>query len=362
MPRRKTLMVRTALALVLALALAAPSAGVPAYGASAGDLAAQAVKLRAELTAARDEMAKNLAEYTRLTKTLAATHAEVSRLTDKLSGLRSTLAKEQAKLDALAAQRYESGGNLGFLDVVLGARSWDQLMTAVDYLVAVTQQNADVVDGVRTARTQTEQTRAALADREQRIAALRRGVAAQRVKIDNQIAQQQRTLDTVDTRIVQMVNEQERAAQNGGSGTLDVPVGGNSWMTAASLVPGASAGVDGVGGYLIPKAQPTRYDTIGLGFDWGTSTYGNADNSPPNSTASASSRPYHQEELTCANKILPFGTLLAVTYHGKRVIVVVSDRGPYITGRSLDLSTAAANAVGLPGVDTVHAEIVMPSP
>ncbi len=362
MPRCKWPIVRTWVACVVALALATPSAVAPAYGVSAGDLAAQAVKLRAQLTAARTEMANNLAEYGRLTTTLAQTHVEVTTLTDKLTALRASLASEQAKLDALAVERYESGGDLGFLDVVLGAHSWDQLMTAVDYLVAVTQQNAQVVDGVRTARTQTEQTRAAVAEREQRIAALRRGVAAQRVKIVNEIAQQQKTLDSVDTRIVQLVNEQERAAQSGGSGSLDVPVGGAGWMTAASLVPGASATVDGVGGYLVPKAQPTHYDTIGLGFDWGTSTYGNADNTPPNSTASASSRPYHQEELTCANKILPFGTLLAVTYNGRRAIVVVSDRGPYITGRSLDLSTAAANAVGLPGVATVHAEIVLPSP
>jgi rare lipoprotein A (peptidoglycan hydrolase) len=304
-------------------------------------------------------MAKNLAEYNRLTADLATTHADVSRLTDQLYDLRQSLKKQQGKLSELAARRYETGG-LGFLDVLVGARTWRQLAIGMDYVDSVAQQTAEVVDDVKTTRAQTERVRTARKERESRITSLRRDVKAQRLKIVKEIAQQQASLDSLDSRIVQMVNEQERAAQSGGRGTLDVPVGGNAWMNASSLLPGASAKVDGSGSYLIPGAQPTRYQTIGLGFDWTSSTYGNADNTPPNSTVTASSRPFHETELTCANKILPFGTLLAVSNAGRRVIVVVSDRGPYIPGRALDLSTAAANAVGLPGVGGVHVEIVLP--
>jgi rare lipoprotein A len=41
---------------------------------------------------------------------------------------------------------------------------------------------------------------------------------------------------------------------------------------------------------------------------------------------------------------LPFGTRLRVTYRGRSVVVTVNDRGPFIKGRVLDLSTAAARA------------------
>ncbi len=62
--------------------------------------------------------------------------------------------------------------------------------------------------------------------------------------------------------------------------------------------------------------------------------------------------------LTAAHKTLPFGTRLRVTYRGKSVVVRINDRGPYIKGRSLDLSTAAARKLGMvrAGVARVCAE------
>lgn len=359
MPLRVTAVSRSALACAVVLAMTLSPSPSPALAAlSAGDLASQAMRVRTQLRTSREDMARNLIEYNRLTSALATTHAQVSQLTVTLAELRRSLRKDQLQLNGLAAVRYETG-SAGFIEVVLGARTWDQLMLGLDYIASIAQHTASVVGAVRTARARAERVQSDLKQRESRLVALRKDIQAQRAKIAKAIVQQQASLDSLDVRIVQMVNEQERAAQSGGSGTLDVPVGGNGWMSAATLVPGASAQVDGSGSYVVPKGQPTRYQTIGLGFDWGTSTYGNADNSPPG-TASASNRPFLEGELTCANKILPFGTLLAVTYGGKHEIVVVSDRGPYITGRSLDLSTAAANAVGLPGVDTVHVEIVLP--
>lgn len=69
---------------------------------------------------------------------------------------------------------------------------------------------------------------------------------------------------------------------------------------------------------------------------------------------------YNQYALTAAHKTLPFGTKLRVTYKGKSVIVVINDRGPYIKGRSLDLSKAAAQKIGCVnrGVCLVKIEIL----
>jgi rare lipoprotein A len=47
-----------------------------------------------------------------------------------------------------------------------------------------------------------------------------------------------------------------------------------------------------------------------------------------------------------AHKTLPFHTKLRLTYRGKSVTVPVLDRGPYIKGREIDLSSAVANALG----------------
>ncbi len=52
---------------------------------------------------------------------------------------------------------------------------------------------------------------------------------------------------------------------------------------------------------------------------------------------------------TAAHKTLPFGTRVRVTNNrnGRSVVVVINDRGPFIRGRIIDLSPAAASAIGI---------------
>ena len=59
--------------------------------------------------------------------------------------------------------------------------------------------------------------------------------------------------------------------------------------------------------------------------------------------------------LTAAHKTLPFGTQVRVTNErtGKSVVVRINDRGPYAHARVIDLSKAAAEAVGISGVGKV---------
>jgi rare lipoprotein A len=76
----------------------------------------------------------------------------------------------------------------------------------------------------------------------------------------------------------------------------------------------------------------------------------------------ANGETYDQNAMTCAHKTLPFGTKLKVTLlsTGKSAIVRVTDRGPYMDGRILDLSVSAGKQVGLDlvGVGEVEAEVV----
>lgn len=61
----------------------------------------------------------------------------------------------------------------------------------------------------------------------------------------------------------------------------------------------------------------------------------------------ANGEPFDGSSMTAAHKTLPFGTKLRVSYRGKSVVVRINDRGPYVRGRSLDLSRAAAARLGL---------------
>ncbi len=58
---------------------------------------------------------------------------------------------------------------------------------------------------------------------------------------------------------------------------------------------------------------------------------------------------YRADNLTCAHKTLPFGTRLKVENpeNNNFVIVEVTDRGPFIRGREIDLSYAAAQQIGI---------------
>ena len=76
----------------------------------------------------------------------------------------------------------------------------------------------------------------------------------------------------------------------------------------------------------------------------------------------ASGEKFNKNELTAAHRTLPFGTRLRVTNveTGRSVTVRVNDRGPYIAGRSVDLSYSAADAIGMVerGVTKVKVEVV----
>ena len=90
-------------------------------------------------------------------------------------------------------------------------------------------------------------------------------------------------------------------------------------------------------------------------FSGMASYYGNESGSK-----TASGQRFNQNAMTCAHRSLPFGTRLRVTHGGNSVVVTVNDRGPFVRGRVLDLSTAAARAVGLTGagVGRVTAEVI----
>lgn len=75
---------------------------------------------------------------------------------------------------------------------------------------------------------------------------------------------------------------------------------------------------------------------------------------------------YNMLGMTAAHKELPFNTRVKVTNlaNGRSTVVRINDRGPFLKGRILDLSYAAARALGAqgPGVISVRIEVVQVAP
>ena len=64
--------------------------------------------------------------------------------------------------------------------------------------------------------------------------------------------------------------------------------------------------------------------------------------------------------LTAAHRTLPFGTMVRVTnaHSGRSVVVRINDRGPFVRGRVIDLTPAAARELGFSGLAGVTLDVV----
>ena len=77
----------------------------------------------------------------------------------------------------------------------------------------------------------------------------------------------------------------------------------------------------------------------------------------------ASGERFDPSAMTCAHKRYPFGTMLRVTLNSKSIICEVTDRGPFVRGRIVDLTPTAARTLGFKGLARVSiARIQGPMP
>jgi rare lipoprotein A len=73
----------------------------------------------------------------------------------------------------------------------------------------------------------------------------------------------------------------------------------------------------------------------------------------------ASGARFNPNAMTAAHRTLPFGTKVRVTNknNGRSVVVTINDRGPFIRGRIIDLSTAAAGVIGMKGAGVARVTV-----
>jgi rare lipoprotein A len=124
-------------------------------------------------------------------------------------------------------------------------------------------------------------------------------------------------------------------------------------IATSAVVLGANAASAQTKGYRVASANPTAN---ARSFSGMASYYGTESGS-----RTASGQRMNPHAMTAAHRTLPFGTKVKVTEprSGRSVVVTINDRGPFIRGRVLDLSTGAAAAIGIKsrGVGRVVAEV-----
>src|SRR5438270_12942889 len=88
------------------------------------------------------------------------------------------------------------------------------------------------------------------------------------------------------------------------------------------------------------------------------SVYGNGDGYAWRKTANGERM--NPGAMTAAHRTLPFGTRVSVANqrNGRSVVVRISDRGPFVRGRIIDLTPAGARAIGLSGLAPVKVTVL----
>jgi peptidoglycan lytic transglycosylase len=106
--------------------------------------------------------------------------------------------------------------------------------------------------------------------------------------------------------------------------------------------------------------QPTPAAPIVQGEEGIASWYGH----PFDGRRTADGEIYNMHAMTAAHRTLPFGTMVQVhdLENGQSVVVRINDRGPFVAGRIIDLSYAAAQAMHMNGTALVRLQILSAGP
>ena len=336
--------VLAAVAVVSAILTAAPVTG--AAGA-AGDLRARRTELLLRAAALTDQLDRS--------------EADVVAAQLRRASATGTLATARRRVQARAVSAYTRGA--GAAVAALGAPG--------AYLDVVAAKEREVMAGYRAAargaadeQRRAEQARIGLRAARAELAAVQADLEAEIVADDAHRAEEQRRADEARAAAVARKGAAAAEARRRAAAAAASPGGyAPSPLDPNALLPRHKAATQrqlalmrriAFGPVAATGALPGGLVPTGRRVEGGASWYGPGFNGRP----TASGAIYDQEAWTVASRDLPLGTLLVVSRGDRRVLLLVNDRGPYVDGRVLDLSAAAARALGVGGVAPVRAEVV----
>lgn len=362
-------------ALVCAAIVGAPSGATGAPASASADVQSQAAAAKKRLASMQSQLSAGLAGYQTAANDLAATRKSIARSRQRLVELDGAIQEDSARLSGQADFLYRTRG-VGFVDALFTADSFEEFSSRLRVITQIAGEDAQLLASLKSHREELAQERAALDAKQKRQAALLRKVSARRDMLQAAVNNQQAYADGLSAKVSELLAAEQKAAaaaaaakttaSKGSAPKTQSPKKAGAKPATPAKTPSdrtvpalALATIEGRSGqWWVMASEATKYRPTGVAFDGVSTEYGNADASG----GTASGRRFNENELTCAHKTLPFGTRLAVSRGGKKVIVIVTDRGPYTSGRVLDLSRRAARLVGLDGVGRVHCEVVQRAP
>lgn len=304
---------------------------------------------RAEAALAEAGLAELSRRYARVQETANAAAARLIDAYLQEGLLQAEVAEARSLLDNRADAIYRAGP-AAFMDVLLGSTDPGDFLArqkmiegALNQGVGDASESLGALDRIADLRAEIESRRAELAARQAELVEIRTVMEIRLAEAEAAARAAGREIDDIMAAREQLL---EAAGVEQGFEDL-IAVNGELGKLLEYLGPDGGRGCD-----IPPDLEP-----IGQGFTGEASFYG--DEFAGNPTAIG--HPFNPDLFTAAHRTLPLPSFLHVTYQRRCATVLVNDRGPYVDGRVLDLSEAAARYIGLPGVGIVHAEILRPA-
>lgn len=342
-----------------AAALVAATALSAAGSATATDI--DALKARAQAVA--DEISGMESKLSRLGDEQAAIEADILASDQELGALEVEIHEADAAY-AEALERFEEraveaykGGAAAEMSMLLSARDLAEMHDISEMLSRSAVIDQQVIDDLLAAKENAEALQDDADTRKQRLMAARTRAAVVAEAIETTISERNDVFAQLRTEVADLQEQARIEAREAAEADEQTPP-----VPGLPDVPGTPQNPtwgthdpDRLVGTGPSSGVPAMFESTGVTFEGEASWYGPGFEG--NTTANGDI--FDSRLYTVASRTLPFGTYLYVQYGGRGVVVYVNDRGPYAGDRILDLSHAAAQAIGISGVGWVRAEIIL---
>jgi rare lipoprotein A (peptidoglycan hydrolase) len=327
---------RAFLAAGLALAASSSHPG-PSRAGDLEDLRSRAQVIADQVTALEHRLAGLRAEKKRLRDGIEAADREMASL--ELRRNETDLAYRQALDDYVesAVAVYKSPSPSASVELILSARDMNELVAFAHLSSASAEAARESLVTLHEASTTTQTLQDQIDARKQQLLARATAIEVVSADIDATLRERREAYNRLNDRIAELKTKARREARR--------------QPASASIGLGAAVSPDG----LIADSIPPGFAGTGVSLEGIASWYGPGFEGQ----TTANGDIFDPDRLTAASRDLPLGSWLYVEHEGRGVVVYVNDRGPYIEGRVLDLSQAAAEAIGVTGLGWISAEVLV---
>lgn len=169
---------------------------------------AEAERAQAELQRMSDELEVAVEQYNAVAEALSRTREEIAKAQAELAVARADLSRRRQALETRAVAMYR-GEDAGFLEMLFGATSFEDLIVRVELLGRIGRYDAQLVAHATAAKKRVEAVQRALENREQEQIALKMKAEQQAANIKAAIERQRQYVDALNSEVKRLIAEEE---------------------------------------------------------------------------------------------------------------------------------------------------------